>query len=59
MMWLCRQQKKICQILKRVSIVADINSFFYIFRKFNFLRNDVDNASQASVKLAGVGTFNY
>jgi len=58
MMRLCRQQKKICQILKRVSIVADIN-FFYIFRKFNFLRNDVDNASQASVKLAGVGTFNY
>jgi hypothetical protein len=58
MMRLCRQQKKICQILKRVSFVADIN-FFYIFRKFNFLRNDVDNASQASVKLAGVGTFNY
>lgn len=41
MMWLCRQQKKICQILKRVSIVADIN-FFYIFRKIKFLKNHID-----------------
>lgn len=36
MMRLCGQQKKICQILERVNIVADINSFFTFLEKLIF-----------------------
>lgn len=54
MMRLCRQQKKICRIYERVSIVSDINSF-YIFRKIKFLKNVVDKVLIASVKLSKVG----